>query len=143
MSIAFKDTFSDIKPSYEAFPFYSEKFRTMISIGTSVVLSCNFNDSELYSIDRLYHGQKVIIGTILQYKQELNTIHVNLWQSPNNHECNQQLRNFSVGYAAGLTELVQTLAVIEINVASILDVAFLFKEEMIESGKAICQGIHN
>jgi hypothetical protein len=137
------DTFSDITPSYEAFPLYVAKFRTMMSIGTSVVLSCAFDGSELYSIDQLYWNEKVVIATILQYKQETNTIRVNLWQSPLNHDCNQQLRTFSVGHAAGLTELVQTFAVIELNAASILDVAFLFQEKEIKSGKSICQGIRN
>jgi hypothetical protein len=143
MSITFLESSNAIKPSYESFPFYVSKFRTMMSIGTSVILSCNFNESEQYSIDGLYPDKKVIIATILKYKQESSTIRVNLWQSPLSVKGNQQLQSFSVGLAAGLTELVQTCAVVEISASSILDIAFLFKEDEINSGKALCQGIRN
>jgi hypothetical protein len=67
----------------------------------------------------------------MKYKQESNTIRVNLWQSPISVKCNHQLQSFSVGLAADLTEIVQTCAIVEINASSKIDITFLFMEAAI------------
>jgi hypothetical protein len=48
MSITFLESSSAINPSYESFPFYVSKFHTMMSIGTSVILSSKYDDLKQY-----------------------------------------------------------------------------------------------
>jgi hypothetical protein len=133
------------EPSYASFPYYAPKFRNMVAIGSSVIVVRDeiIGVSEGFVIDGLFGNKSVVVGIILSHHHETNNLRLNLFQRCNVQDSNQQIMSPTIGLAAGMKELVQTTAVIDVNASSVVDIAFLFQLDDIISGTALCQGIRN
>jgi hypothetical protein len=135
---------SDTNASYNEFPVYATKFKCMLSIGTTVMISPDsLEEVSQFTIKDMAHDELVLVGLILSYNHQGSTMKVNLFQYATSSNSNQQLASLTTGIAAGIKELVQTDYVIEVYLVSTIDVAFIFCIDDIICGKAYCQGIRN
>jgi hypothetical protein len=66
MTLELPDTGNDINASCHSFPSYSHRFKTTISIGTSVILAEEFlEESREYCIKSLKHNTNVLRVIVL------------------------------------------------------------------------------
>jgi hypothetical protein len=131
--------------AYEEFPFYIPLFKCMMSIGSSVIIEYNTAEKDIspFFIEGIVSYKNVLVGIINKFQSASSTISVNLFQYASFQRSNQQISTINTGIASGIQELVQTFKVIQVDISSIVDIAFFFQLSDIEAGKAHCQGISN